>query len=179
MTGDERTRLTEWLEESRRQFLRSIEDVTPEQWTWRPAADRWSLGETAEHIVLSEGRLFSCVQRALAEPANADWENCTRGKTELIEHVMAPRLGRAKAPDGVVPSSSLTLQQTRQRFDRQRAEIAAFVETTQLPLRAHTLEHPMPVFGILNAWQWLIYVPLHTMRHCKQIEEIKATAGYP
>ena len=29
------------------------------------------------------------------------------------------------------------------------------------------------------AYQWLIYAQLHTMRHDKQIAEVKATAGYP
>jgi hypothetical protein len=46
-------------------------------------------------------------------------------------------------------------------------------------LKQYTVEHPFPVFGTLNAYQWLIYVPLHTMRHDKQIAEVKATAGYP
>ena len=35
------------------------------------------------------------------------------------------------------------------------------------------------VFGTLNAYQWLIYIPLHNLRHEKQIAEVKATKGYP
>jgi hypothetical protein len=31
----------------------------------------------------------------------------------------------------------------------------------------------------LNAYQWLIYLPLHTERHDKQIAEVKASPGYP
>jgi hypothetical protein len=34
-------------------------------------------------------------------------------------------------------------------------------------------------FGTLNGYHWLIYAPLHTMRHDKQIAEVKGTAGYP
>ena len=36
-----------------------------------------------------------------------------------------------------------------------------------------------PVFGTLNAYQWLIYVPLHTLHHGKQIANVKAATGYP
>ena len=39
--------------------------------------------------------------------------------------------------------------------------------------------HPFPVFGPLNAYDWLIYVPLHTIRHSRQIVEVQQTAGYP
>jgi hypothetical protein len=28
-------------------------------------------------------------------------------------------------------------------------------------------------------YQWLIHLPLHTMRHDRQIAEVKAAAGYP
>ena len=61
----------------------------------------------------------------------------------------------------------------------ERIDIVNFAVDTRLALKEHTLVHPFPVFGTLNAYQWLIYVPLHTMRHCDQIAEVKATAGYP
>ena len=60
-----------------------------------------------------------------------------------------------------------------------RAKSLKFIETTDLPLKAHTLDHPFPVFGTLNAYQWLIYIPLHNMRHDQQIAEVKASPGFP
>ena len=44
-------------------------------------------------------------------------------------------------------------------------------------MKQHTLDNAF--FGTLNGYQWLIYAPLHTMRHDKQIAEVKGTAGYP
>ena len=73
----------------------------------------------------------------------------------------------------------MTPAQVKQRFESQRAEIVKFATETEVGLKEHTVDHPFPVFGTLNAYQWLIYVPLHTMRHDKQIAEVKATAGYP
>lgn len=29
----------------------------------------------------------------------------------------------------------------------------------------------MPVFNMLNAYQWLLYIPLHNVRHNRQIAE--------
>ena len=179
MTDDERAKVLNWLEESRKEFLAAIDGLTEEQWKWKPAPERWSVGETAEHIVLAEAALFGNVQKAVGSPANADWEEKTKGKTELIERVMAPRLGKAQAPEPIVPKGAMTAAQVKETFELQRAAIVKFATDTDVALKQQTVEHPFKFFGTLNAYQWLIYVPLHTMRHDKQIAEVKATAGYP
>jgi hypothetical protein len=33
-----------------------------------------------------------------------------------------------------------------------------FTSETEVALKQHTLDHPFPIFGLLNAYQWLIYV---------------------
>ena len=102
MTAEERTKVMNWLDESRKEFLASIDGVTEEQWKWKPAPERWSVGETAEHIVLAEALLYGTVQKAIASPPNPAWEEKTKGKTEFIERVMAPRLGKASAPEPII-----------------------------------------------------------------------------
>src|SRR5258708_6239639 len=175
MTMEERTKVLNWLEESRKEFLLAIDSLTIEQWKWKPAPERWSVGEVAEHVVLAEALLFNNVRKALAAPVNPDWETKTKGKTEFIERVMAPRMGKAQAPEALVPGGGMTAAQAKERFEQQRVEVVKFVTTTDADLKDHTVEHPMPVFNTLNGYQWLIYGPLHTMRHNKQIAEVKAT----
>src|SRR5205814_1285125 len=80
LTADERAKVINWLEESRKEFLAAIDGVSEEQWKWKSAPNRWSVGETAEHIVLAEAGLFENVQKAMASPANPDWESKTKGK---------------------------------------------------------------------------------------------------
>jgi hypothetical protein len=179
ITAEERTKVLNYLAESRKEFLAAIDGVTEDQWKWKPAPERWSVGETAEHIVLAEAALFGFVQKAISSPANPDWEEKTKGKTEFIERVMAPRLGKATAPEPIVPTGKLTQAEVRERFEKQRVEIEKFAAESQLELKKFTAEHPFPVFNTLSAYQWLIYIPLHTERHDKQIAEVKATQGYP
>ena len=179
MTAAERTKVLNWLEDSGKQFLAAIDGVSDAQWKWKPAPGRWSVGEVAEHIVLAEASQFAKVKAALAAPASADWETQTKGRTETIEMVMAPRLGKAQAPEPLVPGGNMTRAQARERFVAQRAEILKFARETDAALKEHLAEHPMPMFNPLNAYQWLIYIPLHNLRHEKQIAEVKATAGYP
>ena len=54
-----------------------------------------------------------------------------------------------------------------------------FAWETTAALKEYLAAHPIPVFDPLNAYQWLIYAPLHTLRHMKQVAEVEATSGYP
>src|SRR5947199_2706334 len=151
MTAAERTKVLNWLEDSRKEFLASIDGVSDAQWKWKPAPDRWSVGEVAEHIVLAEAGQFAKVKAALAAPATHDWEAKTKGKTETIEMVMAPRLGKAQAPEPIVPTGAMTRAQAKARFEAQRVEILKFAQENNAALKEHLAEHPFPVFDPLNA----------------------------
>jgi hypothetical protein len=179
MTAEEKARVIGWLVESEKEYLSAIENLTSAQWSYKPSPFRWSVGEVAEHIALTEAALFASVERALSSPANADWEAKTAGKAEFIERVMPSRTGRAQAPIEVRPSGKLTREEVIRKFKETRARVQAMAEKTDLPLKAHTLDHPFRVFNTLSAYDWLIYIPLHTLRHNKQIAEVKSSAGYP
>ena len=58
MTKEERANALQWLEQSRAEFLAAVDGVTAAQWKWKPAPDRWSVGEVAEHVVLAEAGQF-------------------------------------------------------------------------------------------------------------------------
>jgi hypothetical protein len=78
-----------------------------------------------------------------------------------------------------MPHERLTRAQVKERFEKQRMDIVDFARESQIAWKEHTIVHPFPAFGTLNAYQWLIYVPLHTIRHNQQIAEVKASLGYP
>jgi hypothetical protein len=179
ISTDERRQVLQWVDESHQEFLEAISGVSDTQWAWKAASDRWSVGETAEHIVLAERLLFNSVRKAVATPPNPAWHEQTEGKTEFLILVMPSRQGKAFAPEPIVPHEALTCAQVISRFETQRLEIRTFAGETQIALKEHTAVHPFPIFGTLNAYQWLIYVPLHTIRHAKQIADVKRTPGYP
>jgi hypothetical protein len=179
MTAAERDELIRLLKDSRTEFEKAVSGLSDAQWKWKPAPERWSVGECAEHIMLAEGLLFARAQVAIKNDPTVDWETATRGKTEILLQVMAPRVGKAKAPEDIVPSGTLDRAVTMKRFADARGITLKFVEDTKLPLKEHLAEHPFPIFNPLNAYQWVLYIPLHNMRHDKQIEEVKATPGFP
>jgi DinB family protein len=179
MTQQERDQVIQLLKDSQTEFVQAVSSLSDDQFKWKPAPNRWSVAEVSEHILLAEGMLFAKVQEALAGPPNPDWDKKTAGKTEFILKVMAPRMGKAQAPEEIQPRGNLTRAEIMSRFAEVRANTLQFAERTEVALKEHTAEHPFPVFGTLNAYQWLIYIPLHNMRHDKQIEEVKSTPGFP
>jgi hypothetical protein len=175
----ERAHALQLLQDSQKEFLELTGGLSDAQWTFKPAPERWSVGETAEHIVLAEASLFASVQRAVDSPPNPDWEAKTRGKTEFLEKVMPDRSHKATAPEAIQPHAKMSREEVIRRYKEQRARAIKFIEETQVALKEHTVDHPFPVFGTLNAYQWLIYIPLHNMRHNQQIAEVKESPGFP
>lgn len=179
MTDEERAKVIKYLKDSHAQTLATLERLSDQQLKFKAAPEKWSVIEVAEHIMLAEGLLFGATERALATKPNPEWEEKTKGKTEFLEKVMLNRQGKAQAPESIVPTGKLSRAEVIAKLNEKHAEILKFAQETQLPLKAYTLDHPFKIFGTLNAYQWLIYVPLHTMRHNLQIDEVKADANFP
>jgi hypothetical protein len=120
MTAEERAKVIKWMEDSEKEYLDSIANLTEAQWRYKPSPFRWSVGEVAEHIMLTEKALFSRVVAAIGREPNPDWEKKTAGKAQLIERVMPTRTTRAQAPIEVRPSGKLS----RDEVIKQYKEIA-------------------------------------------------------
>jgi hypothetical protein len=179
ITSAERDQLIQLLKDSQAEFLAAVSALSDQQWKWKPAPERWSIGECAEHIMLAEAVIFGRAQAAMKNSPAPEWETATHGKTELLMRQVPARLGKAVAPQVVAPSGTVDRAAIMRRFAELRADTLKFVEETQLPLKAHLADHPFPAFNTLNAYQWMLCVPLHQMRHHRQIEEVKAEPGFP
>ena len=178
MTADERARVAGLLRQTRDDFLVTAGSVTDIQWNFRPGRDRWSIGLIAEHLGLVERGLFSRVEHALEGAVNPGWESVLE-KNVLIEQMLQDRGTPRDAPERVVPTGTVGREEVLVIFREHRVRSLAFAETTAAQLKTHTLDHHRPVFGTLNAFQWLLYIPLHNQRHIEQIVEIQAAPDYP
>lgn len=179
MTETERTHVTDLLCRTRDDLLAAVQPLTADQWAFTSGPDRWSVGLIVEHLGLVERRLFGQVKRALTLPANPEWATATSGKTTVIETMLANRDVPRDAPEPVTPRGVVEREAAIRLFLDRRADTIAFAETTQQPLKVHTLDHHRPVYGTLNAYQWLLYIPLHHQRHLDQIVEVTSLPSFP
>ena len=180
LTPEERAKAIKMLLDSQNEFLSYVEKLSDAQWNARPIPFKWTVGETAEHIALAEGLLFTAMERALAAPINPDWETRSAGKEAVLDNILAARKGKAQAPEPIQPlKRKMSRTEIMTLFKEGRAKTLKFIETTDQPLKAHTLDHPFPIFGTLNAYQWLLYIPAHNLRHNKQIAEVMSNPAFP
>ncbi len=176
LTQPEREEMLALLRDSEGEMLRLLNGVSDEQWRFKPAPDRWSIGETAEHVALIEPRILMRISVALNAPPNPDWEAHHRGVDQLRPGLLN-RAGKVNAPEMLHPKSERAREEVLTAFREERAKTIAFAETTDAPLKRHFAPHP--VLGNISAYSWLVALGLHTMRHNLQIAEVQNEPAYP
>jgi hypothetical protein len=172
----DRAAAVKYLEETRQAFLKSIENVTPAQWTFKASPTSWSIAETAEHIAIAEGTILGLITtQMLQAPPPKPGEGITDQK--LIAGV-TDRSQKAQAPEMLKPLGKwATRDALAKDFNAERDKTIAWIKTTTENLRGHAAPHP--AFGPLDVHQWILLLSGHSARHTAQIEEVKTSAGYP
>jgi hypothetical protein len=163
------------LHASRKLFLDSISGLPADQWNFKPAPDRWSIAECAEHVVLTEDFLFNRAMQVLrtgVAPAR-------RADLQMAQQVlqrMTDRSRKATAPKEIAPSGKWANAADLIRdFKQKRDRTIAYVESTQDDLRGHVTPGDNPT----EAYAFLLMIAGHTERHVAQINEVKSDPKFP
>jgi uncharacterized damage-inducible protein DinB len=177
LTRGERDRAMSELHATRKQFIDSLDGLTEAQWKFKPAPDRWSIAETADHILKTEDLLMQLIQGKILKSDAAPGQK-SEVADELVLKKIEDRSQKAQAPESLQPAGALPDREALiAQFKQKRDGTIAYVEKTQDPLRAHFFRHP--AVGTVDAYQWLLILAAHTNRHVQQIEEVKADPRYP
>lgn len=173
MTDEERRLALERLHSSREKFMSAITGVSVDQASFKPSADRWSILELAEHIAISDESLRALIRCALDSPAQPELMEQVQSNDFRYHRPFRPHpKGVNKAPDNMCPHGRFaTLAAAATEFNRQRDETVVYAESTSDELRNHMIAHP--VFGPMDAYQWLMACSIHVESHSHHIEELK------
>ncbi len=179
LTAEERESLLKQFETTRDNFLKSIAGLSQKQWTFKPAPDRWSVAEVAEHITVSESTIMGLIQKQIMQsPAAPEKREQVKGKDQLILQRMPDRSHKAQAPEMLRPTGRWAIEaELTKAFEDSRKANMEYIRTTNDDLRDHFFDHP--VFGTLDGYQWLLLLSGHSARHTAQIEEVKADPNFP
>ena len=179
LTQQERERGMSELHATRKLFLDSVAGLSDAQWNFKPAPEVWSVAECAEHIALSEDRLYELVtQNLMKTPADPQKKAEVRGKDEQILEKTIDRSQKFQAPEMLRPTHQWASKDDLiAHFKESRDRTIAYVESTQDDLRAHFVPHP--AFKLLDGYQWVLLISAHSHRHTLQIEEVKANQNFP
>lgn len=176
ITAAERQKLVSELDRTARRFLSSVEGLTPAQLNYRPAPDRWTIAECAEHIAASEKLIRDRVAQALKEPAPALVPAGAK-KDEMITLLITDRSKKFQAPEVLRPINRYqSPAATLESFRKERAETVKLAREG-VGFRSAYAKHP--AFGETDLYGWLLILSGHSERHTLQIEEVKADPDYP
>ncbi len=179
LTSQEREAALKQFETTRDNFLKSIAGLSQAQWTFKPAPDRWSVAEVAEHITVSESTLFGLVQKQImTSPATPEKREQVKGKDELVLQKVPDRSHKVQAPEFLRPTGRWATEgDLTKAFEESRKATMDYVRSTDNDLRDHFSDHP--VLGTMDGYQWLLLISAHSARHTAQIEEVKADPNFP
>ncbi|HEX8489480.1 MAG TPA: DinB family protein [Chthoniobacterales bacterium] len=179
LTKEERDHAIEYLKQTQKDFLASIEGVSEAQWKFKAAPDKWSIAETAEHIAVTEQTIWDLVSgKIMKSPPAPEKAEAAKGKDETILTVIPDRSRKAQAPERLKPTGKwATRAALTKDFEALRGKEIAYVTETKEDLRNHFEEHPF--LKTMDAYQWIIFNGAHSKRHTAQILEVKADPNYP
>jgi hypothetical protein len=180
MTPVDREFALKGLDDSRERLLRAVRGLSRVQLEYRPAAERWSVAENLEHVIVAEkyvlGRLEGLVQEAPDSSRHSNWE----GRDEpLVREVAKERDARVQAPQAFRPIGRWPIEKLVPEFEVARALSREFAAFTQGDLRLRFFRHPAPAVGEIDSYQWLLLIGAHCDRHCTQSQEMMASPGFP
>ncbi|MCU1257127.1 MAG: hypothetical protein JWO80_12 [Bryobacterales bacterium] len=164
-----------YLVETSENVVNAVKDLDGAQWTFKPAPDRWSIGEVVEHLGVVEGyfqqNVVPRLRDAPAPPADRDPQHVDGLVLAMVD---GPPFG---APPQILPSGRWTPQESLREFLEKRNQTAAFLHASAAEHRQHALPHP--AFGVLDGYQWVLFIAVHSARHAKQILVVKADPAFP
>ena len=143
----------------------------------RESAERWSIAEIIEHLVLFERFILGTITTCLERPAEPEKAELAASKQPLVlglanaRHI--PFVSReVNLPTGRWPDAQLL---SELRLARERT--TAFASETEADLHAHFFPHV--AWGDLDCYQWFLLLSQHSLRHAFQIEQQMADPTYP
>jgi DinB superfamily len=178
LTGAERKFALDNLQRTKDRFLNDVKGLSAAQLSFKADTSRWSIAQCIEHIALAENLFWQWEQGIVKQPAAPEKKNLEKYTDEQIMKGMVDRSHKFKAPEmlqpvGKFPSSDAAIQ----AYTNRRDSIMEYVKITTDDLKNHFTEHP--AFGTVDTYQLLLMVAEHCERHTLQIEEVKATPGFP
>lgn len=165
------------LERSQKEVIEEVDQISDEQWHFKPSPEAWSIGQVVEHLGLYE-RIF--LQEAwLGTEIPPQPEYYQESLTDSIYlSWMAENTGH-QAPENAIPMGFMRGKDNLLFFNFGRDNILHFVRNTQKDLKVHFTPRAGEPNNRRSIHGLLVIHFSHTDRHLRQIKRIKANVNYP
>jgi hypothetical protein len=170
MTDVERASVTSLLAESRDALHALVDGLTDDQWHAPPRPEAWSPIEVLDHLAITERAVLVLLTERLPKRPPAPPDRRSTVDDEKLVRITEDRGQGLEAPDRMRPQGSMTSPaELLAAFDADRAVLLRYAGSTTDDLRARLAPHP--IAGLIDAYQWLLFLGAHTKRHTAQVAE--------
>jgi len=170
LTEDERHRLILLLATSRDALTEITRALTEREWAYKPTPDAWCPQEIVEHLAATERSVLTLVTERLPErAASADGGHGGLDDDEVVAR-LEDRNRKVKSPERARRAASYpSAGDAMHAFHAARTITLGYAQETTDDLR--TRLGPHPAVGVIDGFQWLLFLGAHTNRHVAQIRE--------
>jgi DinB superfamily len=179
LTKDEKKMASKNLKATLKVLQKSVKGLSDAQLNFKPAPDKWSIKECVYHLAISETNLWGWAQGTLAAPANPDKRKDIKMTDEKLLAGIEDRTNKVKTGENFEPKNAkwASAAEAMKFLKEERQKHIDALKSSTEDYRNHVAEQS-PV-GPIDAYQVILLMSAHTVRHSKQIDEVKASAGYP
>jgi len=176
LTQVEKNKALDYLESTKKDVLDATRGLSPAQWNFKAAPDRWSIAECMEHIAAAEDFIRDNIVNGVMKAPPAPGRDVVAIDAAILENVPA-RKTKVQAPDPIKPTNRFgSPENSIKHFVESRAVTEEFLKTTP-GLRDHAADSPAG--GKWDAYEFILLIAAHSERHTNQIKEVKADPNYP
>ena len=168
-----------YLKDTEKNFLNSFKGLSEAQLKFKSAPDKWSVMEVAEHVTKAEDLFNGMItEQVMKSPADPSKESQVVGKEAGVLEKVPDRSVKAQAPDILKPTGQWkSKDELIKHFKETRAKNIAYMKEHYAEMRTHFMDQPPA--GLLDGYQWMLFMAAHSKRHTAQIEEVKADPNFP
>lgn len=177
-TQADRETLVKYFGDVQERYVKTVGGLNAKQLAFRPNEKSWTVGQVAEHLLISETVIRGMIDEGPLKAALNTNPEVFRMRDIAVTLALTNRGQKFNAPPVVQPQAKVTTADGLVNgFKDARASNIDFLTTTKLDLRNHFADNGL--VGMVDAYQWFLFLNGHTERHLAQIDEIMADEGYP
>jgi len=166
------------MKETKEAVIKSSHGLSKSQLNFKATPDKWSIQECIYHIAGAEKLLGDMLTGSLKGIANPEKRADIKVTDEQFLKMIEDRSTKAEAPEPIKPKNTgyTSLANSINDFKKTRLEHIRYMKTSTEDLRNHVVQLPN---GWIDCYQLYLMIAAHSNRHLQQIEEIKASPGFP
>jgi len=184
LTSSELDQARRYMDQTRNGLIGATKGLTEAQWKFKPAADRWSIAEILEHVVVTQELVLGPLREQLAKAPTTAASTDQKQVDAVVINQIPDRSQKLQAPEFLQPSGRWTPPEALERLRKNYQRFADYLGSTP-DLRQHVIDAPplkavsKGAFQTMDGYQWVLAAAAHVERHTKQMLEVKADPNFP